>query len=114
MDETEPRSRENGAAQRLLRPAATEIVSACQRMPDLPAVRHYCRIPAPAPQAARRHPRANRSRRGRWSYPPCRDEPTVETNLLTIITTLEADQHDCRCTSADSETCCGKESSDAP
>jgi hypothetical protein len=39
---------------------------------------------------------------------------TVETNLLTIITTLEADQHDCRCTSADSETCCGKESSDAP
>jgi hypothetical protein len=39
---------------------------------------------------------------------------TVETNLLTIITTLEADQHDCRCTSADSETCCGKASSDAP
>ncbi|MGH3634279.1 tyrosine-type recombinase/integrase [Mycobacterium sp.] len=39
---------------------------------------------------------------------------TVETNLLTIITTLEADQHDCRCTSAGSETCCRKESSDAP
>ena len=39
---------------------------------------------------------------------------TVETNLLTIITTLEADQHDCRCAAADSETCCGKESSDAP
>ena len=39
---------------------------------------------------------------------------TVETNLLTIITTLEADQHDCRCASAGSETCCGKESSDAP
>ena len=39
---------------------------------------------------------------------------TVETNLLTIITTLEADQHDCRCAAAGSETCCGKESSDAP
>jgi hypothetical protein len=39
---------------------------------------------------------------------------TVETNLLTIITTLEAEQHDCRCTSPGSETCCGKESSDAP
>jgi len=39
---------------------------------------------------------------------------TVETNLLTIINTLEADQRDCRCAAADSETCCGKESSDAP
>ena len=39
---------------------------------------------------------------------------TVETNLLTIITTLEADQRDCRCAAAGSETCCGKESSDAP
>jgi len=39
---------------------------------------------------------------------------TVETNLLTIITTLEADQRDCRCAAADSETCCGKDSSDAP
>ena len=38
----------------------------------------------------------------------------VETNLLTIITTLEADQHDCRCNSAGSKTCCRKESSDAP
>jgi hypothetical protein len=38
---------------------------------------------------------------------------TVETNLLTIITTLEANQHDCRCATS-SETCCGKESSDAP
>ena len=39
---------------------------------------------------------------------------TVETNLLTIITTLEADQRDCRCLASDSETCCGKDSSDAP
>ena len=39
---------------------------------------------------------------------------TVETNLLTIIATLETDQRDCRCAAADSETCCGKESSDAP
>lgn len=39
---------------------------------------------------------------------------TVETNLLTIITTLEADQRDCQCAAADSETCCSKESSDAP
>ena len=39
---------------------------------------------------------------------------TVEANLLTIITTLEADQPDCRCTATGSETCCGKESSDAP
>jgi hypothetical protein len=39
---------------------------------------------------------------------------TVETNLLTIINTLEADQHDCRCAAAGSETCCGNESSDAP
>ncbi|MBX9639449.1 MAG: site-specific integrase, partial [Mycobacteriaceae bacterium] len=39
---------------------------------------------------------------------------TVETNLLTIITTLEADQRDCRCAAADSQTCCSKESSDAP
>ena len=39
---------------------------------------------------------------------------TVETNLLTIITTIEANQHDCRCAAAGSETCCGKESSDAP
>ncbi len=37
---------------------------------------------------------------------------TVETNLLTIITTLEAD-HDFRCAAPGSETCCGKESSDA-
>ncbi|VAZ88658.1 hypothetical protein LAUMK35_00619 [Mycobacterium pseudokansasii] len=34
---------------------------------------------------------------------------TVETNLLTIITTLEADQHDCRCAAADNETCCVKD-----
>jgi len=39
---------------------------------------------------------------------------TVETNLLTIITTLEADQHDCQCAAAGSETYCRKESSDAP
>lgn len=39
---------------------------------------------------------------------------TVETNLLTIINTLEADQHDCRCAAADGETPCGKEPSDAP
>jgi hypothetical protein len=39
---------------------------------------------------------------------------TVETNLLTIINTLEADQHDCQSAAAGSETCCGKESSDAP
>ena len=39
---------------------------------------------------------------------------TVETNLLTIITTLEANQHDGRCAEVGSETCCGKESSDAP
>ena len=39
---------------------------------------------------------------------------TVETNLLTIITSLEADQHDCRCATADNETPCEKESSDAP
>src|SRR6185436_8830920 len=38
---------------------------------------------------------------------------TVETNLLTIITTLEAD-HDCQCAAPDSETCCEKESPDAP
>jgi hypothetical protein len=31
--------------------------------------------------------------------------------LLTIITTLEAEQHDCGCTSAGSGICCGKESS---
>jgi hypothetical protein len=37
---------------------------------------------------------------------------TVETNLLTIITTLEAD-HDCQCAAPDSETCCEKESPDA-
>ena len=29
---------------------------------------------------------------------------TVETNLLTIITTIEADQHDCQCTAECSET----------
>jgi integrase len=39
---------------------------------------------------------------------------TVETNLLTIITTLEANQHDCRCAAAGSEACCEKDSSDAP
>ncbi|MFZ1178132.1 MAG: transposase, partial [Mycobacterium sp.] len=39
---------------------------------------------------------------------------TVETNLLTIITTLEADQNYCRCATAVGETCCGKDSSDAP
>ena len=39
---------------------------------------------------------------------------TVETNLLTLITTLEANQHDCRCAEVGSETRCGKESSDAP
>ena len=38
---------------------------------------------------------------------------TVETNLLTIITTLDSDQHDCRCAAADNETSCEKESSDA-
>lgn len=37
----------------------------------------------------------------------------VETNLLTIITTLDTDQHDCQCTTGRSETCCGKESSGA-
>ena len=39
---------------------------------------------------------------------------TVETNLLTIIATLEADQNDCRCAATGSGTCCGKDSSDAP
>lgn len=39
---------------------------------------------------------------------------TVETNLLTIITTLEADRHDCRCTTSGDQTCCGKGLSDAP
>jgi integrase len=39
---------------------------------------------------------------------------SVETNLLTIITTLAADQPDCRCAASDSQTCCGKDSSDAP
>jgi len=39
---------------------------------------------------------------------------TVENNLLTIITTLAADQRDCRCAAAASQTCCGKDSSDAP
>ena len=39
---------------------------------------------------------------------------TVETNLLTIITTLNAEHHDCRCAAADGQTCCGKDSSDAP
>ena len=39
---------------------------------------------------------------------------SVETNLLTIIATLETDHPDCRCAAADSQTCCGKESSDAP
>ena len=29
---------------------------------------------------------------------------TVEANLLTIITTLEADRHDCQCTAECSET----------
>jgi len=38
---------------------------------------------------------------------------TVETNLLTIIATLESDR-DCRCAVVDSETCCEKESPDAP
>ena len=38
---------------------------------------------------------------------------TVETNLLTIITTLEAD-HRLPVRATGSETCCGKESSDAP
>lgn len=37
----------------------------------------------------------------------------VETNLLTIITALDADRHDCQCTTGCSETCCGKESSGA-
>lgn len=39
---------------------------------------------------------------------------TVETNLLTIITTLEADLHDCQCAATDTETCCEKDPSDAP
>ena len=34
VDETKPRTRENGAAQRLLRPAATEVVPARQRPID--------------------------------------------------------------------------------
>jgi hypothetical protein len=37
----------------------------------------------------------------------------VETNLLTIITTLETGCPDCRCTTSASETCCGKEPSNA-
>ena len=39
---------------------------------------------------------------------------TVETNLLTIITTLNAEHPDCRCAAANAQTCCGKDSSDAP
>jgi integrase len=39
---------------------------------------------------------------------------TVETNLLTIITTLESDQQHCQCPGAGSETCCQKGSSDEP
>ena len=38
---------------------------------------------------------------------------TVEDNLHTIITTLERGQH-CSCAVAGSETCCAKESSNAP
>src|SRR4029453_6016746 len=36
LDETEPVSRENGSAQRILRSTVAEIVSTRQRMPDLP------------------------------------------------------------------------------
>ena len=39
---------------------------------------------------------------------------TLETNLLTIITTLNTEHPDCRCAAADGQTCCGKDSSDAP
>jgi len=38
---------------------------------------------------------------------------TVETNLLTIITTLESDHHDCQCASTGSQIRCGRGSSDA-
>jgi len=75
MDETQPHPRENGAAQRLLRSAAAEIVPARQRVSDLPAVRHHRGIPAPATQTARRHPGVDRSRRDQRSHPPGRDEP---------------------------------------
>ena len=37
----------------------------------------------------------------------------VETNLLTIIAALGADQRDCQCTAAGNGTCCLKEPSDA-
>ncbi|PBJ39266.1 transposase [Mycobacterium avium subsp. hominissuis] len=39
---------------------------------------------------------------------------TVETNLLTIITTLEDHQHDCPCQAGVSEISCGKETFNAP
>src|SRR6201993_5383977 len=75
MDETEPCPRENGTAQRLLRSTTTKIVPTLKRVLDLPAVHHDRRIPAPAPQAARRHPRVDHPRRDRRPHPPGRDEP---------------------------------------
>jgi integrase len=38
---------------------------------------------------------------------------TVETNLLTIITTLEEGKHDCQCGTTNNQTCCRKETYNA-
>ncbi|WP_260865558.1 hypothetical protein [Mycobacterium kubicae] len=114
MDEAEPCTRENSAAQRLLWSATTEIVPARQRMFDLSAVHHDRRI-LPQHRKQLDDTRTLISRAQTDGHTRLAEmNHTVETNLLTIIATLETDQRDCRCAAAGSETCCGKEPSDAP
>ena len=75
LGQATPRTHHPGAAQRLLRTAGTEDVPARQCLPELPDVRHYRRVSAPA-SAAPRAAAADRFRgRGPQPAPFGRDEP---------------------------------------
>ena len=86
---------------------------ALKRVSDLPAVHHDRRIPASAPKQLD-DTRALIARAEADGHTRMVEmNRTVETNLLTLITALDADRHNCQCTARCGATCCGKESSDA-
>ena len=90
VDEEQPRPGQDGAPERVLRAAAAAALRVRQRMPDLPGLRHYRRVPAPGPPPARPDPRSDRPGRAARPAAASQMNRTVEKNLTAIIGGLTA------------------------
>ena len=75
MGQAADQPRHPGAAQRLLRASPGQAMPTRQRVPDLPDVHHYRRVPAPAPRPPPAGPADHLNSPGRWPGPAGRDEP---------------------------------------